>query len=167
MAISRTSISEKRCFDPIRVMVVEEHARVRQGLRMFLSTCADIEVVAEAGNGAEALRHFTDTRPDVVLMHLGTPGMDSPIVTCRMKELCPGSQIIALANEADPDMERRALAAGAQRCVLKDSSAGALVAAIYEARAGLHWPAPAPRADGAEQHINRAVTLSRGAGATP
>ena len=135
-------------------MVVEEHARVRQGLRMFLSTCADIEVVAEAGSGAEALRHFTDTRPEVVLMHLGGQGMDSSIVTYRMKELCPHSQIIALTDEADPDMERRALAAGAHRCVLKDSSAGALLAAIYEARAGLDWPAPALRASGAESPLS-------------
>ena len=113
---------------------------------MFLSTCSDIQVVAEAGNGAEALRRFTETSPEVVVMHLGTQGMDSLIVTYRMKELCPGSQIIALTNEADPDMERRALAAGAQCCVLKDSSAGTLVAAIYAARAGLDVSAPALRA---------------------
>jgi DNA-binding NarL/FixJ family response regulator len=118
-------------------MVVDEHARVRQGLRLFLSTCADIQVVAEAGSGSEALQHFAETCPDVVVMHLDTPGMDGPVVTFRMKELCPECQIIVLSNEADPDMERRTLAAGALCCVLKDSSAGALVAAIHAAHAGL------------------------------
>lgn len=141
MATSVTRINEEASIQPITVMVVDEHARVRQGLRMFLSTCADIEVVAEASSASEALRHFSDICPDVVVMHLATHGMDSSIVTYRMKELCPGSQIIALANESDPHMERRALAAGAHCCVLKDSSAGALVAAIYAARAGLE-PGP-------------------------
>jgi two-component system, NarL family, response regulator LiaR len=131
----RTPQAERCQSAPIRVMVVDEHARVRHGLRFFLSTCANIQVVAEAGNASEALRNFVETDPDVVVMHLAAPGTDSAVVTCRMKELSPQSQIIALTNDTDPDMDRRALAAGALCCVLKDSSAGALVAAIYEAQA--------------------------------
>ena len=115
-------------------MVVDDHARVRQGLRLFLSTCPEMEIVAEAGGGAEALAHFARVLPDVVIMDLRTPGMDSPVVTRLMKRLNPSSQIIALANEVDPDMERRALIAGALCCVAKDSSAGALVEAIHRAR---------------------------------
>jgi DNA-binding NarL/FixJ family response regulator len=125
---------------PVRVMVVDDHARVRMGLRLFLSTCPDIDVVAEAGDGTTALELFAITCPDVVVMDLATPGMDCPVVTVRMKEIHPAGQIIALASEADPDMKRRALAAGARSYVLKDSSAGALVRAIYEAQpcAGAH-----------------------------
>jgi DNA-binding NarL/FixJ family response regulator len=101
---------------------------------VFLSTCADIQVVAEAGSGREALRRFMETLPDVVLMDLAAPGMDSPVVTCRMKELHPGARVIALTSEVDPTLEDRALAAGAISLVLKDSSAGALVDAIRETR---------------------------------
>jgi DNA-binding NarL/FixJ family response regulator len=134
MMISRKITGEERSSEPIRVMIVDQHSRVRQGLRFFLSTCAHIEVVAEAGNGSEALQRFAETFPDVVLMDLAASANDGPVVTFRMKELHPGSQIIAMASEADPVMERRVLTAGALRCVLKDSSAGALVTAIYEAR---------------------------------
>ena len=86
--------------------------------------------------GAEALAHFARVLPDVVIMDLRTPGMDSPVVTRLMKRVNPSSQIIALANEVDPNMERRVLLAGALCCVVKDSSAGALVEAIHKARGG-------------------------------
>lgn len=121
--------------EPIRVMIIDGHARVRQGLRFFLSTCANIEVVADAGNGVEALKGFAETRPDVVVMDLAAPSMDCPVEIFRMKELHPYCQVIALASEADQNMERRALAAGACCCILKDSSTTALVGAIHAARA--------------------------------
>lgn len=120
----------------LRLMIVDEHARVRQSLRVFLSTCADLAVVAEAGSGPEALKRFAEYRPQVVVMDLAAPGMDAPVVTRRMKELDPQSQIIVLASYGDPDAERRALDAGALCYVVKDSSAGALLAAIRRAHPG-------------------------------
>jgi two-component system, NarL family, response regulator LiaR len=136
MAYPGTRSFQLHSLRPIRVMVVDDHARVRQGLRLFLSTCPEMEIVAEAGGGAEALAHFARVLPDVVIMDLRRPGMDSPVVTRLMKRLNPSSQIIALASEVDPDMERRVLTAGALCCVVKDSSAGALVEAIHRARSG-------------------------------
>jgi DNA-binding NarL/FixJ family response regulator len=135
MAVSRKVQREEDPSEPIRVMVVDGHARVRQGLRFFLSACANIEIVAEAGDGVEALKQFAETHPDVVVIDLAPLGMDCPAVTLRMKQLNPGSQIISLADEADPDNEDRALAAGAFCCVLKDASASALMGAICEAHA--------------------------------
>jgi two-component system, NarL family, response regulator LiaR len=132
MATSNTRHRKERPFKLIRVMVVDDHARVRHGLRLFLSTCPGIEVVAAAGDGAEALKLFAAACPDVVIMDLATPGMDSLVVTSRMKELRPASKIITLASFVDAEMEHRALEAGAARCVVKDSSAGALVEAIRE-----------------------------------
>ena len=125
--------NQTRSPESIRVMVVDDHARVRQGLRLFLSTCPGIEVIAEACDGGEALRRFAETRPDVVVMDLGTPGMDSPVMTLHMKRLCPASQIVALASFRDPDMERRALEAGAACYVAKDSSTATLLEAIRAA----------------------------------
>ena len=133
MAISDTGRTREWPFGTVRVMVVDGHARVRHGLRLFLSTCPGIEVVAEAGGGKEALQLFAATSPDVVVMDLATPGMDGPDVTSCMKELHPASQIIALASFVDPEMEHRALEAGALRCVIKDSGVGPLVEAIHEA----------------------------------
>ena len=132
MATNHTRHTGERPFEPVRVMVVDDHARVRHGLRLFLSACPDIDVVAEAGDGTEALELFATTYPDVVVMDLATPGMDSPVVTSRMRELHPASKIIALASFFDAEMERRAREAGAVRCVIKDSCAGALVEAIHE-----------------------------------
>jgi DNA-binding NarL/FixJ family response regulator len=120
-----------------QVMIVDEHARVRHGLRVFLSTCTDLAVVAEAGSGPEALQRFAETHPQVVVMDLTTPEMDGPIVTRRMKELDPSVQIIVLASYCNPETERRALDAGALCCVVKDSSAAALVEAIRRAHPGI------------------------------
>jgi two-component system, NarL family, response regulator LiaR len=137
MTPSRTEQTRESPSQPIRVLVVDDHARVRQGLRMFLSTCADIDLVAEAGSGAEALQRFAETCPDVVVMDLAAPGMDSPVITSQMKELNPDSQIIALASFAEAQLERRVLEAGAVCCVAKDSSVGTLVEAIHVAYAAL------------------------------
>jgi two-component system, NarL family, response regulator LiaR len=126
----------RRPYESLRVLVVDDHAWVRHGLRLFLSTCNGIEVVADAGSGSEALERFVETQPDVVVMDLTAPGMDSPVVTSRMKELLPTTRIIALSSDDDPDLEQRALEAGATCCVSKESSVAALVDAVGGVPAG-------------------------------
>jgi two-component system, NarL family, invasion response regulator UvrY len=126
----------RRPYESLRVMVVDDHARVRHGLCIFLSTCSGIEVVADAGSGVEALERFEETCPDVVIMDLTTPGMDSPVITSRMKELSPSTRIIALSSHNDPGLEQRALEAGATCCVVKESSTAALVEAVRPAHGG-------------------------------
>ena len=140
MITSATHQVEESTQNTIRVMIVDQHARVRHGLSLFLSTCTDLTVVAEAGSGPEALRRFAESRPQVVVMDLAAPGMDAPVVTRRMKELDPRSQVIVLASYSDPESERRALDAGALCCLVKDSSAGTLVAAIRRAHPGVYTP---------------------------
>jgi NarL family two-component system response regulator LiaR len=120
----------------IAVMIVDDHARVRQGLRTFFSTCPDLRVVAEAANGEEALERCGQTRPDVIVMDMMMPAVDGPTATGRIRKSYPDSQVIALSSFGDPDMVRRALEAGAAAYVLKDSSPETLVEAIRDAHHG-------------------------------
>jgi len=128
----------------IAVMIVDDHARVRQGLRTFFSTCPDLRVVAEAANGEEALAWCVLARPDVVVMDMMMPVMDGPTATGRIREACPGSQVIALSSFGDPEEVRRALDAGATTHVPKDSSPETLVEAIRQAYRGRDATIPRP-----------------------
>ena len=120
----------------IAVMIVDDHARVRQGLRTFFSTCPDLRVVAEAANGEEALARCAEVRPDVIVMDMAMPVMDGPTVTGRIRELFPGSRVVALTSFVDPEMAKRALEAGAIGYVLKDAGPDLLVEAVREAYEG-------------------------------
>ena len=127
--------NSRRFSRPIRVMVVNDHPRVREGLRVFLSMWTDIDLVAEAGSGAEAPQRFAETSPDVVVMDLTASSIDTPALAAQIKAANPDCQIIALACFADAGLEQRVLEAGSWCSVVKDSSAGALVAAIQAAYA--------------------------------
>jgi DNA-binding NarL/FixJ family response regulator len=120
----------------IAVMIVDDHARVRQGLRTFFSTCPDLRVVAEAASGEEALERCVQAQPDVIVMDMMMPAMDGPTTTGRIRELCPDSQVIALSSFGDPNVASRAMKAGAAAYVLKDSSPETLVEAIRDAHHG-------------------------------
>ena len=120
----------------ISVMIVDDHPMVRQGLRTFLSTCPDIEVVAEAASGHEALDRFIVDRPDVVLMDMMMPGLDGATATGLIKEVCRDSQVVVLTSFVEPDLVKRALEAGAISYLLKDAGPEKLVDAIRQAHAG-------------------------------
>ncbi len=127
---------------PIRVMIVDDHAVVRSGLSAFLLAYDDLELVAEAGSGPEAVRLAERTKPDVVLMDLVMPGMDGAATTRAVREVCPSAQVIALTSFKEQDLVQGALAAGAIGYLLKNLSADELAAAIRSARAGRPTLAP-------------------------
>lgn len=120
----------------IRVLIVDDHPMVRQGLIAFLSTQPDIEVVAEAADGPEALERCVETKPDVVLMDMMMPGLDGAVVTGRIREARPQSRVVVLTSFVEPDKVRRALEAGAISYLLKDAGPEKLVDAIHQAYAG-------------------------------
>ncbi len=97
---------------PIKVLIVDDHPMVRQGLRTFFSTCDDIEVVAEAGNGIEAVEKCLQAPPDVVLMDMVMPGMDGATATAKVLESCPDARVIVLTSFVDPATVTRVLEAG-------------------------------------------------------
>jgi two-component system, NarL family, response regulator LiaR len=122
--------------EPIKVLIVDDHPMVRQGLKAFLSTCADIEVVGEASSGREAVDHCIVHCPDVVLMDMMMPEMDGAAVTGVIKGVCVQTQVVVLTSFVEPDMVTRALEAGAIGYLLKDAGPEKLVDAIRQAHAG-------------------------------
>ena len=122
--------------DSIRVMVVDDHAVVRSGLRFFLLSCDDIELVAEAASGREAIEQCHAIKPDVVLMDMVMPGMDGVETTEAILENHPQTKVIALTSFREGDLVQRALQAGAIGYLLKDVPIDDLAAAIRAAYAG-------------------------------
>lgn len=127
---------------PIRVMIVDDHALVRSGLRVFLLAFDDLELVAEAASGEEALRLCKQLQPDVVLMDLVMPEMDGVAATRAIRERWPQIQVIALTSFWDEELVQGALQAGAISYLLKDVSADALADGIRKAHAGRPTLAP-------------------------
>jgi DNA-binding NarL/FixJ family response regulator len=124
--------------DDIAVMVVDDHAVVRKGLRMFLSAVDGITVVAEAGNGAEALAELAHQAahgqlPNVVLMDLLMPRMAGVEATAAIRAAHPSVRVVALTSYADVQRVHAALDAGASGYVLKDADSDEIAAAIRAA----------------------------------
>lgn len=130
--------------ETIRVMVVDDHAVVRRGLATFLLVFPDLELVAEAEDGAQAISLCAELMPDVVLMDLVMPEMDGVAATRVIRERFPEIQVLALTSYKDREKVTGALQAGAIGYLLKDISAGDLANAIRQAHAGR--PALAPEA---------------------
>ena len=128
--------------DPIRVMLVDDHAVVRSGLGAFLLAFDDLDLVAEAGGGEDAVRLCQEAEPDVVLMDLVMPGMDGAAATRAIREVCPHIQVIALTSFKEEALVEGALQAGAIGYLLKNVSADELADAIRAAHAGRPTLAP-------------------------
>lgn len=122
--------------DSITVLLVDDHAMVRQGVRAFLVTQGDITVVGEAGSGEEAIKLAAQHIPDIILMDLIMPNMDGVEATRRVKQVSPRSQIVVLTSYHEDEHIFPALKAGALSYILKDVSAEELASAVRKAAAG-------------------------------
>ncbi len=122
--------------DKVKVIIVDDHQVVRQGLRTFLELVDDIQVVGEASDGAEGVDLARREQPDVVLMDLVMPGMDGITATRQLKALGLGARVIALTSFTEDDKVFPAIQAGASSYLLKDVSPDDLVAAIRAAHRG-------------------------------
>jgi NarL family two-component system response regulator LiaR len=128
--------------DPIRVLLVDDHAVVRSGLSAFLLAFDDLDLVGEVGSGEEAVQLCDRLQPDVVLMDLVMPGMDGAQATHAIREKCPSIQVIALTSFKEKELVEGAMEAGAIGYLLKNVSADELAKAIREAHAGRPTLAP-------------------------
>jgi NarL family two-component system response regulator LiaR len=123
--------------EQIRVVLVDDHRVVRQGLRTYLESFPDLDVVGESSSGEEVLRHIEMWLPDVVVMDLLMPGgMDGVETIRRLRQLTPHTQIIALTSYTDDARVIAVLRAGAIGYVRKDAAPDVLLAAIHAAAHG-------------------------------
>jgi DNA-binding NarL/FixJ family response regulator len=120
----------------IRIVIVDDHAMVRRGMRDFLDLHDDLEVVGEAGDGQTALDLVAELRPDVVIMDLLMPVLDGIEATRRIKAAQPDVEIVALTSFIEEERIVSAIEAGAAGFLLKDAEADDLAAAIRAAAAG-------------------------------
>ena len=120
----------------IRVLIADDHAVVRQGLRTFLELQADIEVIGDACDGEEAVAAALDGRPDVVIMDLVMPGLDGIEATRRILRERPATRVIALTSFLDDEKVLPAVRAGAAGYLLKDVEPEQLVRAIRTVHGG-------------------------------
>jgi two-component system response regulator NreC len=127
----------------IRLLLVDDHDVVRVGLKTFLQTQEDFEVVAEARNGEEAVSRAMETHPDVILMDITMPEMDGLEATRRLRVLCPTCLVLALTVHDDKQYFMQMLAAGASGYITKQAAADDLVAAIHAIASGNVFLQPA------------------------
>ncbi len=123
--------------DPIRILVVDDHAVVRKGIQAFLATEPGMEVVGEAGNGVEAIRLVEQLQPDVVLMDLVMPSKDGIQAIQEISRTHPHVRILALTSFAEDDKVFPAIKAGARGYLLKDASPEQLLQAIRDVYRGV------------------------------
>lgn len=122
---------------PIKVLLVDDHKIVRQGVRAYLHTLVDIQVIAEADSGVAAITAVEQHQPDVVLMDLEMPGeLDSIAATRQIRKLRPETQVIVVTSHHQDEYIFPAVRAGAISYLLKDVEPDELAAAIRKAAAG-------------------------------
>jgi two-component system, NarL family, response regulator LiaR len=126
----------------IRVLIVDDHKVVRGGLKAFLQSYDELELVGEARNGEEALLKCDEVKPDVVLMDIVMPRMDGPTATRAIRDAYPAIQVIALTSFPEDDLVEHALQAGAIGYLLKTVEPDELADAIHAAHRGQSTLAP-------------------------
>jgi NarL family two-component system response regulator LiaR len=120
----------------IRILIVDDHGIVREGLRMYLQWDKDLEVVGEAINGKEALSLAKILRPDIVLMDILMPVMDGLAATAAIRTSLPETEVIAMTSVLDETVIRQIIQAGAIGYLLKDTGSDELCRAIHAAAGG-------------------------------
>jgi two-component system response regulator NreC len=127
----------------IRIVVVDDHAVVRSGLRLLLDAEDDMEVVGDAGNARDAIFEIRAAKPDVVLLDVVMPGESGIDALPRVLHEAPDAKVLMLSMQDDPNYVREAFAAGASGYVLKEAVDAEVVAAIRDVAAGNHYVHPA------------------------
>jgi two-component system response regulator NreC len=143
-----------------RVLIVDDHAVVRSGIRLLLDAEADMEVVAEAGSADEGVRAARLEQPDVVLMDVTMPGRSGIEAIPDVLEAAPGARVLVLSMEDDPSYVRQAFGAGARGYVLKEAADVEVVAAVREVARGGSYVHPAL---GARLAVAEAVAAQKAA----
>jgi DNA-binding NarL/FixJ family response regulator len=124
---------------PVTILLADDHAVVRDGLRALIDDGHDLRVVGVAGNGREAVAEAQRLHPDIVIMDIAMPELDGVEATRRIREKCPDTRVLMLSMYLSAEHIHRALQAGAQGYVLKESAGDEVVEAIRALRAGKRY----------------------------
>ncbi len=127
---------------PIRVLLADDEAMVRAGVRAILATDAGIEVVAEAADGREAVDRVRAYRPDVVLLDIRMPGLDGLLAAGEIAAVAPATRVVMLTTFGEDEYIGRALGGGAAGFLLKASDPRELIAAVHAVAAGAAYLSP-------------------------
>jgi two-component system, NarL family, response regulator NreC len=127
----------------IRVLLADDHAMMRDGLKALLSTSFGMEVIAEVSNGRDAVARARELKPDVVVMDVAMPELNGIEAARLLREKVPASRIVMLSMHSSSEHVYRAFAAGATAYVLKESAGAELVAAVRSAHSGRRYLSPA------------------------
>ncbi|HSB80959.1 MAG TPA: response regulator transcription factor [Candidatus Methylomirabilis sp.] len=122
--------------DKFRVLVADDHAVMRAGLRMLIDAQPDMGVVGEAGDGQEAIEHAKASRPDLLLLDLSMPGLGGIAAIELLRKEAPQTKVLILTMHEDPEYLRQALGAGASGYLVKSAAGTELLAAIRAVRRG-------------------------------
>jgi DNA-binding NarL/FixJ family response regulator len=133
-----TSLSQ-----PIRVVIVDDHAVVRTGLRMLIESRPGTSVVGEASNGAEALAVVAHTQPDIIVLDLDLGGESGLDCLPELRAAASTARVLVLTGVRDPELHRRAVRLGSMGLVRKEEAAEVLLQAIEKVHAGEVWLEPA------------------------
>jgi DNA-binding NarL/FixJ family response regulator len=129
--------------DRIRVLIADDHAIVRSGLRAVVESDATLQIVAEAGDGEEALRHITECRPDVVVLDLDMPRRDGFGVVREMRRQSLPGAVIVVTMHGEADLLNEALGLDILGYVIKDNTVTDIAAGIKAVHHGRHFISPA------------------------
>ena len=124
---------------PIDVLLLDDHAVVRDGLQALLAAQADIRVVGSFGDSGRAVQFASEAPPDVAVLDIAMPGLDGIEAARRIHDLCPDTHILMLSMHASPEHVYQALRAGASGYVLKESAGGEVVAAVRAVHSGQRY----------------------------
>lgn len=127
----------------IRLLLADDHAVIRAGLRLVLERQRDFEVLGEAADGREAVAKASDLHPDVVVLDLAMPNLNGMEATRQISAAMPNVQVVVLSVHSDEEYVLRALKAGARAYVLKEAGEGDLIAAVRAVHAGKSFFSPA------------------------
>jgi len=126
----------------IRILIADDHAIVRQGVRQILGLASDLVLVGEAKNGWEVLEHLRADLPDLLLLDMTMPGPNGVELVKRVREAMPRLPILVLSMHGERQVAGRAIKAGASGYLTKDSEPEVLISAIRQVAAGAHYVDP-------------------------
>lgn len=142
----------------LRILVVDDHSAMREGLCLLINVQSDMEVVGQAGDGREALQQIGDCRPDVVVMDVSMPNIDGGRATERIKQTCPDVKVLVLTRHEDTGYLRRMLEAGAAGYALKRASGAELLGAIRTVAGGGTYIDPGVADKLVETYVSKSST---------